>query len=71
MLPDQMGVVVGVLGAFLLARTLGNVLYGVGPTDPTVLLGASGVVFVVALAACGRPAWQAMRVAPKRVLKAD
>jgi putative ABC transport system permease protein len=65
------GVVVGALGALLLARVLANVLYDVAPTDLTILFAASSVVFVVALIACCRPAWYAMRVDPMRVLQAE
>jgi ABC-type antimicrobial peptide transport system permease subunit len=65
------GIVVGVLGALVLGRVLATVLYNVAPTDLTVLFGASSVVFVVALSACCRPAWQAMRVDPMRVLQSE
>ncbi len=65
------GIVVGAIGALLLSRVLANVLYDVAPTDITVLLGASSVVFVVVLSACFRSAWQAMRVDPMRLLQSE
>ena len=65
------GIVLGLVGSLLLARTIAGVLHGVAATDPLVLIGAAGAVFVVALAACCRPAWHAMRVDPMRVLRAE
>ncbi len=65
------GILVGLAGSVLLARTLAGVLHGVAATDATLLIGASGAVLAVALAACCRPAWHAMRVDPMRVLRAE
>ena len=65
------GILVGLAGSLLLARTIAGVLHGVAATDPPVLIGAAGAVFAVALAACCRPAWHAMRVDPMRVLRAE
>ena len=65
------GVVVGLAGALLLARTMASVLHEVAATDAMVLAGASGAVLAVALAACWRPARKAMRVDPMRVLRAE
>ena len=65
------GILAGLAGSLLLARTIAGVLHGVAATDPSMLIGAAGAVFVVALAACCRPAWQAMRVDPMRVLRAE
>ena len=65
------GILVGLAGSLLLARMIASVLYEVAATDATILIGASGAVWAVALAACCRPAWTAMRVDPMRVLRAD
>ena len=65
------GILVGLAGSLLLARTIAGVLHGVAATDATILIGASGAVLAVALAACCRPAWHAMRVDPMRVLRAE
>ena len=68
---SAVGILLGLAGSLLLARTIAGVLHGVAATDPRVLIGAAGAVFAVALAACCRPAWHAMRVDPMRVLRAE
>ena len=65
------GVLVGLVGALLLARTMASVLYEVAATDAMVLAGASGAVLAVSLAASCRPARTAMRVDSMRVLRAE
>ena len=65
------GILLGLTGSLLLARTVAGVLHGVAATDPRVLIGAAGAVFAVAVAACCRPAWHAMRVDAMRVLRAE
>lgn len=65
------GIAMGLSGALLLARFLAGVLYGVVPTDPLTLVGSAGVMLVVVLVACWRPAWRATRLDPIAVLRAD
>jgi putative ABC transport system permease protein len=65
------GVVVGVAGAFLLARTLSSLVFGVAATDRATLVVSAAVVFAVAMLACWRPAWRATRVDPMTVLRAE
>lgn len=66
------GILAGLAGSLLLSRTMASVLYGVTATDTPALMGASAVaVLGIALAACCRPAWHAMRVDPMRVLRAE
>ena len=65
------GVLVGLIGALLLARTMASALYEVAATDAMVLAGASGAVLAVALAANCCPARTAMRVDSMRVLRAE
>jgi predicted permease len=63
------GFVAGGAGAFLLRSSLESQLFGIGAADPRVLLGASVVLLVVALAACALPARRATRIDPRMVLE--
>ena len=63
------GFVAGAVGAFLLRSSLESQLFGIRAADPRVLLGASVVLLVVALAACALPARRATRIDPRMVLE--
>lgn len=63
------GVGLGMAGAFVLARFLASLLFGVGTYDPVTFLGVALVVVSVALAASYIPARRAMRVDPMVALK--
>lgn len=65
----SIGVAIGVPAALALTRFLGNLLYGVTPTDARVLGGVVVVLFLVALAAASIPAWRASRVNPLVALR--
>ena len=52
-------------------RALGSLLFGVGPSDPLVLLGAVAAVGSVALAACLVPSLRATRIDPVTTLRQD
>lgn len=67
--PVALGMLIGVGGALLLARTLENFLYGVPPYDPATLLGACGLLASVALLACVVPALRAIRISPIEALR--
>ncbi len=58
------GIIAGVGGALGLTRLLRSLLYGVASNDPATFVLASLLLALVALAACGLPAWRAMRVSP-------
>jgi putative ABC transport system permease protein len=58
------GVVAGLLGSLALARAMRGLLYGIGLADPWTFLAVSGVLVVVALAACYLPALRASEVDP-------
>ena len=63
------GLVLGVLGALALGQLIAAQLYGVGATDPIVLVGVASVLVVVALAACAIPTLRATRVSPVEALR--
>ena len=62
------GLVLGVVGAIALARSLADQVFGVTPTDPAVLGGVVLATGAVALLACMSPAARATRVDPIVVL---
>jgi putative ABC transport system permease protein len=66
-----LGVVIG-LGAYLaLSRIVGQLLYGIAPTDPAALAVAPLVLGLAALAACLLPVARAVRVNPIVALRAE
>jgi predicted permease len=65
---SAIGLAVGLAGTVALGRAIQSQLYGVGPTDPLVLVSATLVLGLVALAACAIPATRASRVDPVRAL---
>ena len=65
------GIVLGLIGAYLLTRVLSELLYGVTATDVTMYALAAAVVVVVALAATWAPARRASRVDPRDALTAE
>lgn len=62
------GLVVGLVGAFAIRRTLQAQLYGVGALDPIVLASVGLMLALVAFTACSLPARRAMRIDPVKAL---
>jgi predicted permease len=60
----SIGAGLGLVGAFLLRRTLQSQLYEVGAMDPRVIAVVAAVLILVALAACLLPARRAARTDP-------
>ena len=58
------GVALGLAGAFVAARFLTSLLFGIGVYDPATFLGVAALLVAVALAASYIPARRAMRVDP-------
>jgi putative ABC transport system permease protein len=65
------GAVVGLIGAFLLARALRSLLFGVGAGDPISYIAAALVMALSALIACAVPAWRAARIDPTLALRQE
>jgi len=65
------GAAVGLAASFAVARLLRGMLFGVGVYDPAAFLAAPALLALVALVACGVPAWRASRVDPVVALRQD
>jgi putative ABC transport system permease protein len=64
------GVSAGLVAAILLTRSLGRILYGVGPFDPVSFALAAAILLLVGLVASLLPARRATRVNPIIALRA-
>jgi predicted permease len=65
------GTVVGLVGAMLLSKLMGQLLFGVKPTDPLTFVVVTAVLGLAALLATGFPARKAMRVEPMAALRSE
>ncbi len=66
-----LGLLGGVAGSLLLAKTIEGLLYGVAPRDPTTLIGVALVMGAIGVAACWVPAARASRIDPSEALRAQ
>lgn len=66
-----LGVVLGVVGALLLARFVAGLLFGVPPRDPATIISVLLALSAVALLACYLPARRATRTNPMVVLRTE
>jgi putative ABC transport system permease protein len=69
--PLFIGILVGLLGALVLARFIQSMLFATNPIDPLTLAGVSVLFAAVALMACLVPAWRAARVDPMAALRQE
>jgi putative ABC transport system permease protein len=58
------GLTIGFALAYVMARLLSSLIYGVSATDPLIFVGVPAALALVAFAACYLPARRAMRVDP-------
>jgi predicted permease len=65
------GIAIGIAGALLLTRMVGNLLYDVSPNDPGTFATVATLLAVTALLAGGIPAWRASRIDPVRALRQE
>jgi putative ABC transport system permease protein len=65
------GVLLGVIGAVLLTRSMRTMVYGVGTNDPLAFAGGIAALIVVAAVACLIPARHASRVDPVTAMRAE
>ena len=65
------GVVVGILGAVALTRTIKSLLFEVSATDPLVFTAIPVLLVMVSLLACYTPARRATKVDPLEALRED
>ena len=64
-----LGIVLGLVGAFLLSRYMTSLLFGVQPTDPVIYAVVSAVLIAVALLASYLPARRAAKIDPLVALR--
>ena len=69
--PVVAGVVLGLVGAFVLTRAMQDMLFQVEPTDPVTFVAMPLVLAAVALVACVVPARRALTVDPVNALRAE
>jgi ABC-type antimicrobial peptide transport system permease subunit len=65
------GVIIGVVGAFLLTHLMRTLLFGVAPTDPVTFCAIPFLLFVISLVATSIPARRAAQVDPAECLRYD
>jgi putative ABC transport system permease protein len=65
------GIVAGTAGAWMVARALAGMLYGIAPTDPASFLLASVGLLSLTLLASYIPAKRAARIDPIRALRVE
>ncbi len=65
------GVALGFVGIFALTRLLQSLLFGIGATDLTTMLGVTLILGLIAFVACWLPAMRASQVDPIIALRSE
>jgi ABC-type antimicrobial peptide transport system permease subunit len=65
------GIAAGALASASVVRSLSSLVFGVAPFDPVAFLGGTGLLVLVATAACCLPARRAMAVDPVVALRSE
>jgi putative ABC transport system permease protein len=65
------GIAIGLVGAFMAARLLKSLLFGVSSTDPVVLVGTPVALLVIAAAASLVPTQRAAKIDPVEAMRAN
>jgi ABC-type lipoprotein release transport system permease subunit len=65
------GLLLGLIGAWLVGRAMAGLLFDIGPMNPIVLGGTALMLAAVALLACLLPARRAAQVSPIEALRSD
>jgi predicted lysophospholipase L1 biosynthesis ABC-type transport system permease subunit len=71
LIPVAAGLTAGGLGAFLLSRWLGGLLFGVRPFEPSVVASVALALGAAAFLACYVPARRSASVDPREALRAE
>jgi putative ABC transport system permease protein len=66
-----LGALAGILAALAAGRVIGALLFGVSATDPVTYIVVTGILALVACAACCLPALRAARVNPMAALRSE
>ncbi len=65
------GATLGLATAIVASRGLVSMLFGISPLDPTTYIAVVVGLSAVSAAACGIPAWRAVRIDPSVTLRAE
>jgi len=64
-----LGLILGLIGSFLLTRWLSNSIFGLSPSDPVTFIAVAMLLLAVAFVACYLPARHATRIDPSTALR--
>ena len=71
LVPQAVAIALGVAASIVLTRFVKSLLFGIAPSDPAVLWGATVLLMVVAVGASWLPARRAARIHPIEALRHD